>query len=92
MSICWRELAALPTGGCGDSTPGSPKPHVAAEHQARRLMVLADPLDAGDHTISHRLKVMGEAPEVRGGWVRHRVSPEGSALYALLTRVPVTAS
>ncbi len=55
-------------------------------------MVLADPLDAGDHTISHRLKVMGEAPEVRGGWVRHRVSPEGSALYALLTRVPVTAS
>ncbi len=53
-------------------------------------------LDLGDLAVSHHLNVMDEAglltSEVRGAWVYYRASPEGAALYALLTRVHATAS
>lgn len=57
---------------------------------------IVDAFDLAGPTISHHLKVMREAglltSEKRGTWIYHRASPEGAALYTLLTRAPVTAT
>lgn len=115
-----RKLTVLPADGCAGSVVGPPLPGATAEHLARQLKALADPVrlrvlslllahaegeacvcditdafDLAGPTISHHLKVMREAglltSEKRGTWSYHRASPEGAALYALLTRISVTA-